>query len=82
MISTSGCVIVQSQESGRKAYIAEQILAEKPECRGCYTLVEATSTLSGHLKSEFTNCLNHDGNKLVLLDCLAGCARCCTGFAV
>ena len=83
--------MMQRQEFGRKAFIVERILAEEPECRGCYTLVEANSTLSlyfkavslsGHLKSEFTNCLNHSGNKLVLLDCLEGRARCCTGFAV
>ena len=83
--------MLQKQEFGRKAFIAERILAEEPECGGCYTLVEANSTLflyfkavslSGHLKSEFTNCLNPGSDKLVLLDCLAGRARCCMGFAV
>ena len=29
-----------------------------------------------------TNCLNHAGDKLVLKYCLAGRARCGTGFAV
>ena len=90
MISAAGCIKRKCKSYGRRAFEVEQFLTEKPVSRGCYTVVEATIpylyfkavSLTGHLKSEFTNCLNQDGNKLVLLYCLAGRARCCTGFAV
>ena len=46
MISAAWCAMAQIEEYGSRAFAAKQILVEKPVCRGCYTVVKVTITLS------------------------------------